>query len=1499
MAVAGEQNSELSPVKRALLEVRALRSRLEALEESRRQPLAITGMGLRFPGGAHDPESFWKLLSQGVDAVGEVPPERWDVERFYHPDPEVPGKMSTRWGGFLESVDGFDPHFFGIAPREAESLDPQQRLLLEVAWEALENAGISPESLHGSRTGVFVGICNSDYQRLLMQDPEQIDTYTTTGNALSVAAGRLSYFLGLQGPNLALDTACSASLVAVHLAVESLRRGECDLALVGGVNLILTPELTINFSQARMMAADGRCKTFDAAADGYVRGEGCGMLVLKRLADARAGGDRILALVRGSAVNHDGRSGGLTAPNGPSQEAVIAAALEDAGVEPESIGYLEAHGTGTALGDPIEVQAAAAALCRGRSAERPLLAGSVKTNIGHLEGAAGVAGLIKTVLALQHGAIPPHLHLQRLNPHLSLEGVPFAVPTTLTPWDSEGGPRRAGVSSFGLSGTNAHVILEEAPPAPEPEPAAERPVHLLCLSARSQAALEALAARYQAYLERPEPEGAFGEVCFTSGAGRAHFEHRLALVASSAGEASRLLAEGRQGEAPDGVFAGHAPSGTQPEVAFLFSGHGGNWAGMGRGLFETQPAFRADLERCDALLREGQDLPLLPVLFPELYPESRTGGGSLESMSAGLPALFSLQYALCNLWRSWGVEPALMLGHSAGEYAAACAAGVLSLEDALRMVASRGRLMESIDRQGEMWTVFAGAEQVEAVLQPYAASVSVAAVNGPHTTVISGESGALEAALEDLRRERLKARRLPVSQAAHSPLVEPLQPEFARIAASIAYAPPQTGLVSCMTGELARPEEITRPEYWSGHLRRPVQFYKAMRTLNENGQRVFLEIGPSPMLLALGERCLPGAQAAWLASLRQGRDDWQQLLESLARLYTLGAPVRWEAFYAGASARRLSLPTYPFQRSRYWHPLAEPGRAARAAQAPARREAAWGAAESAARRQSLQGPLDLDLAAYPEKWAALEGLARAYILNALVGLGIFSRAGETCSPDELLGAYGLQPVYRGLLSLWLGRLAQAGLLERREGAFHAPRPLPQEDLPAALEAARACFRDFPALPGYMERCGSRLREILTGQDSPLETLFPGGSLELAEALYQHWSLSRYYGSLAGAAASAFCGEAARGLAPGERLRVLEVGAGTGATTAALLPALPAGQVQYTFTDVSELFLGRAEEKFAVFEGLEYRLLDIERDPAGQGFPARAYDLVVAANVLHATADLRAVLRHVQSLLAPGGLLLLQEATTYLPWFDVTTGLIEGWQRFQDGLRGEHPLLPAQQWQALLQEAGFGPVAALPEAGSPPAILGQALLLAQAPGSPGAGRWQGLDGAAGRDEASRRAEPDAAAQGAAQPESLSARLQEALPDERRELLLDFVRRQAARVLRLPAGFPLPPTGRLVELGLDSLMALELRRRLARGLELGEEALPATLVFDYPTPEAIAAFLQACLFPAQAEGAPGGGLSQGDEGEASLQARRDEVAGMSDEEVEALLLKRLEGGRRGNG
>ena len=845
--------------------------------------IAIIGMGCRFP-GAKDPEQFWQLLKNGKDAISKC--DRWDGEA---------------WGGFIDDVDKFDPQFFGITPREAQSIDPQQRLLLEVSWSALENAGVADRSLAGSNTGVFVGISSSDYSQLRLRYGAEIDAYLGTGNAHSIAANRLSYLLDLKGPSMAVDTACSSSLVAVHLASQSLKTGECDRAIAGGVNLMLSPELTQTFELAGMMAQDGRCKTFDADADGYVRGEGCGVVILKRLSDARRSGDRILAVIKGSALVQDGRSNGLTAPNGLSQQAVIRSALANANVTPDLISYVESHGTGTSLGDPIEVNSLKAVLSEERTESCYL--GSLKTNIGHLEAAAGIAGLIKLVLCMQYKAIPANLHFKRLNPLIDLSDSKIEIPQQLQPWNSE--TKYAGVSSFGFGGTNAHVILADGERQVEIEKSLERPLHLFTLSAKSEPALKELVSSYQSYLSN-NPEANLADICYTAGAGRTHFNYRMAIAVKSVAELQQKLANFDAKNLAKGIIYNQI-EGNSDRLAFLFTGQGSQYANMGVELYKTQPVFKAAVDRCAELLEPYLDLSLLEILH---------NSSLLNQTIYTQPAIFVLEYALAQMWLDWGIKPSALIGHSVGEYVAATVAGVFDLADALKLIATRGKLMQGLSQPGEMYALLADEATVESTIKSFS-QVAIAAINGSQSVVISGEKNAVREVVSKLEVRGIKSKQLEVSHAFHSTLMNPMLEEFRKVAESVQYHKPQLRLISNVTGIAT--EEIATAEYWVNHVIAPVRFADGINNLLSECN-VFLEIGSKPILIGMARssQSAKDRDKIWLPSLRPRQKDWQQVLQSLGSLYVRGVNIDWQSFARGYSQQKLALPTYPFQRQSYW-----------------------------------------------------------------------------------------------------------------------------------------------------------------------------------------------------------------------------------------------------------------------------------------------------------------------------------------------------------------------------------------------------------------------------------------------------------------------------------------------------------------------------------------------------------------------------------------------------
>ncbi len=877
---------------------------------------AMMGYALRFP-GATDPGEFWELLADGRDAMSVVPGDRWDADEFFDPDPDAPGKMVARRAGFVDDVSGFDAPFFGVSAREAMFMDPQHRLMLETTWSAVEHAGMAPTDLAGTQTGVFMGLSTHEFAGMIVRLSrlEDIDFYSGTGCSPAAGAGRISFRLGLQGPALIVDTACSSSLVALHQACQALESGDCDLALVGGVNVILTPIPMINFSRARMLAPDGRCKTFDAAADGYVRGEGCGVVVLKRIDDALRDGDPIRAVVRSTAVNQDGASGGLTVPNGVAQQQVIATALRRAGLRGGDVDYLEAHGTGTSLGDPIEVQAAGAVFGEGRDPDRPLLIGSVKTNIGHLEAASGIAGLIKVALALEHEVLPKHLHFRQPSPYIPWDRLPVRVVTDSTPWQRNGRPRIAGVSSFGFSGTNAHVLIEEAPQAVSsrvgPAEPARGAYRILPLSARTPEALAVLASRYRDWMDT-NPEVALADICETAGAGRSHFEHRAALVVDSRSRARRLLGALHEDRPTPGLTRGVC--GDRPKTAWLFPGQGSQFAGMARGLFDSEPVFHEAAVQCADAMDDILPRSLLDVLFG---PDGNDQ--TLRDTTFAQPALFTVELALASLWQSWGIEPDVVLGHSVGQYAAACVAGVFTIEDGARLIARRGCLFGRLPVGGGMIAIFADADVPDGFAAEFP-SLSVAAYNGA-STVLSGPVAELQHVEKSCSQSGIRCEWLETSHAFHSALLEPVLDEFESYASEIDYSPTQLMLVCNRTGEVLPGRSRIDAAYWRRHARQPVRFAEGVATLAELGCAVLMELGPQPVLTAAAVRAWPESTKTphTIASLRRDTDARRCMTEALAAAYASGHRLDFAARRVRPN-RLVDLPTYPFQHRTYWFP---------------------------------------------------------------------------------------------------------------------------------------------------------------------------------------------------------------------------------------------------------------------------------------------------------------------------------------------------------------------------------------------------------------------------------------------------------------------------------------------------------------------------------------------------------------------------------------------------
>ncbi|MFF4568534.1 type I polyketide synthase [Streptomyces sp. NPDC001410] len=938
----GSGNSGLH---KALAALKELRGKIDSLEQAKREGIAIVGMGCRFPGGATSPDRYWQLLENSVDAITEVPASRWNLDDFYAADPDVPGRMPMRFGGFIDDVDLFDPYFFGISPREAARMDPQQRLFLQVAWEALEDAGQTRDGLKGSATGVYLATNCLDYLQMQMADPEDIDGYTITGGLNCVIPNRLSYLLDLRGPSLTVDTACSSSLVAVHLACQSLRSQECDMAVVGGVNLIMSPITTMTHVKGLPMAQDGRCKTFDARADGYVRAEGVGAVVLKRLSDAQAAGDRVVAVIRGTAVNQDGLTNGLTAPSGRAQELVIRRALENARLSPAQVTLVEAHGTGTELGDPIEVEALNEVYGGQNEAGDACALGAVKSNIGHTEAGAGIAGLMKVALSVQHRAIAPNLHFEQLNPHISLDGSRLFVPTKRLPWDVEEDRRHGAVSAFGAGGTNAHALIGPAPEAgPETRDDAGTGPVVIPVSARTARALTRTIEAYRDYLA--SPAGAaypLRDIAFTAARRRTPHEHRAAVVAQTAEEAadrlSRWLADG----AGPGVVTGRTSSEIGSGTVFVFPGQGSQRPGMGRELMEQCPVFRAAVTECDEAMRRWRTGSVIEEIHG-------FRGDELDRIDLIQPALFAIGVGLAARWRSLGVHPTAVVGHSMGEVAAAHVAGALSLDDAARIICRRSALLRKVSGQGAMLVVGLSMEDADKAIADCRDRVSVAVSNSPMSTVLSGDPATLNALAESLRDRNVFCRHVSVDVASHSPQMDPLRDELAAELAGLTPRRSTIPILSTVTGELCDGSGFDT-DYWIRNLREPVLFWPAVRSLAEQGSGVFVELSPHPILLPAVEQGLArlGGEGVLLPSMRRDEPESYGMLEGRAALYAHGG--RLPDDLVPATGHVVPLPAYAWQQERFWFHSRSGAEAAQAAPMRA-------ATPSSSATASAQAPLE-------------------------------------------------------------------------------------------------------------------------------------------------------------------------------------------------------------------------------------------------------------------------------------------------------------------------------------------------------------------------------------------------------------------------------------------------------------------------------------------------------------------------------------------------------------
>lgn len=1250
------------------------------------EAVAIVGIAGRFP-GARTPEDLWRNLCEGVESVTVIPDDELlaaGADPALLRDPRY-----VRARGRLAGVEDFDPAFFGMSLREAEIVDPQHRLFLECAWEALERAGYDPDTVPGP-VAVYAGASPPGYLLHHVHAREPLgdlvrDLPALLGNDKDHLTTRVAYKLNLRGPAVTVQTACSTGLVAVHLACKSLLSYECDLALAGAVSIQLPLHAGYLYQEGNIASPDGHCRAFDAKGRGAVGGDGAAVVVLKRLSEALADGDHVHAVILAGAVNNDGAAKvGYAAPSIDGQSEVIAMAHALARVSAETIGYVEAHGTGTALGDPIEIAALTRAFRATTDARGTCAVGSIKTNLGHLNTAAGIAGLVKAALALEHAAIPPSLHFETANPEIDFAASPFRVSTALRSWEPGPSPRRAGVSSFGIGGTNAHLVLEEAPARPSrPRSAA---LQIVVLSARSEAALESLGRQLADHLEA-RPDLDLADVAFTLQVGRRAFDHRRFVIGSTPLEVAAAL---RAGGRERGVASAAS-------VAFLFPGQGAPGAGRAAELHRTEPVFQRSFDRCAEILapRLGMDLRA-----------AHDDGVHLDPLVAQA-TLFATEYALAQLWMSWGVRPAALLGHSVGEYVAACLAGVFSLEDALALVATRGHLMRGLPA-GAMLAVPLGEREARRL----DVRLSLAAVNGPASCVVSGPADAIEQVERRLAEGGTSSTRLHTARAFHSAMMDPILDPFREALRAVRRSPPSIPYLSNVTGTWVTAAEATDPEHWIRHLRGTVRFSEGLAELYRTPGRVLLEVGPGRSLSALAarrrERPATTPVIACLRSDTAKGSDGESMLQALGRLWIAGVPTSFRARTDG-QRRRVPLPTYPFERQRCWIDPPRARRLAPGALAPAEPLPDLDEAEARITASLAIRPLE----SYPGLEAALDAYCAAQVASYLQRSGVDTRRGARHRKEDLARRLAIQPSLARLFDALLAILAEDGIISLSPGEIvfqKSPSEIPApETLRPLLDAGHPELRGIYDL---VDHCVARYPDALSGRTSAIGVLYPDGSPRLVEATEQrtveHRSERVYIGLLV---------EAVTRLAASrpEGLRILEIGGGRGTLTWPLVEALGAHRVAYCFTDLGRVFVDDAARE-AVRRGLDaamtFRLLDISAEPREQGFEPGSFDVIVAFNVVHAARDVPRALRHLAGLLAPRGVMGLVEVVRTRRWDTLTWGLAEGWWHFDDALRTDSPLLALDTWTRALEAAGLEDAVAYPRGPEARARRDHGLVLAR-------------------------------------------------------------------------------------------------------------------------------------------------------------------------------------------
>ncbi|MBN3923762.1 beta-ketoacyl synthase N-terminal-like domain-containing protein [Nostoc sp. NMS4] len=1245
--------------------------------------IAIIATAGRFP-GAKDIESFWQNLRDGVESISWLTDEEL-INSGVSPD-FLSNSNYVKASAALPEIELFDANFFTYSAKEAELIDPQQRLFLELAWEAVEKAGYDPQTYNGL-IGVYGGVgINSYLLNNLYPHHQLLETFSLlqlgTSNDKDFLPSRVAYKLNLTGPAVNVQTACSTSLVAVHLACQSLLNGECDMALAGGVSISIPQKRGYLYQEEMILSPDGHCRAFDAKAQGTVAGSGAGIVVLKRLRDAISDRDHIHAIIKGSAINNDGAMKvGYTAPSVSGQAAVISEAQAIAGVDAETISYIEAHGTATPLGDPIEIAALTQAFTQSTDKKGFCAVGSVKTNLGHLDTAAGVTGLIKTALALEHQMLPPSLHFETPNPKIDFANSPFYVNTTLTEWKTNDNPRRAGVSSFGIGGTNAHVILEEAPNQFKIQNSKFKNKYLLlCLSAKTASALEKATANLITHLKE-HPELNLGDVAYTLNSGRRGFNHRRMLICQDLEDAVTGL-ESKQ------VFTNYTEI-TERSVVFMFPGQGSQYVNMAREIYETETVFKEQVDYCSEVLKPllGQDLR--HILYPS---EEKIDEASrqLQQTAVAQPAIFVIEYALAKLWQSWGVEPQAAIGHSIGEYVAATLAGVFSLEDALSLVAARGQMMQQLP-SGAMLSVPLPIDKIKSLL---GSELSVAAINQPLQCVVSGSIAAIEALQNQLATQGIECQPLHTSHAFHSQMMEPILNAFAERVKQVTLNPPKLPYISNLTGTWITVTQATNPDYYAQHLRSTVLFAQGVEKLLATPEQILLEVGPGHTLTTLAKRHPDKASAQTvLTSVRHPQEkqsDTRVLFNTLGQLWLAGVNIDWFGFYSQEEYYRLPLPTYPFERQRYWIDPPQKTDGGQLQSLPTTSQL-WTSLIEAGQNQASVGDAELNELTYQENRQWLDRLCTAYINSAFKQLGAFKNAEEKYSLENLLAQCHITPRYQQLVCRWLQILVEQGQLQQQEGLFTGLVPCSQDLIHELLEEVRVRMAAKSLTVDLVQRCGENLAAVVVGEQEPLEFFNELIYQEENNGSNSELALLNYYNSILRSSLE----QVVKSLPSSVHLRVLEIGAGTGMSTQALLPVLPSKQTNYTFTDIGSGFLTKAQQKFKDYPFVEYRLLDIDKSPTEQGFEKCSFDIIIASNVLHATRNIDQTLHHVRSLLAPGGFLLVWEITQPKIDFDMTWGLLL--KLLDDNRRSPgQPFIIKNEWFEALRAQDFVQVAAFPE-----------------------------------------------------------------------------------------------------------------------------------------------------------------------------------------------------------